>query len=337
MRTLAATVLVGLLLAACTGAPSIESESPTPVAAASVVAEEPAFEPDAETGYGFMLPGAAIAVDGAAHAWVVGFGEEPGDQEVLHLTSPADGSAWEVAGRRVEDELGVDFSPPGPIPSTVLAPTDEGGDWEMYFSGSLAGGANGSDIWRATAPAPEGPWTANPDPVLLRADVPDEDGTDPIQLDFPAVVRAEGGYLMLFGWSPTRATTLIRSASSADGISWTVDEAPAVDLGLCGGFDTRSVAMPRMAAHPDGGWLALYGGFGEDEEESMALGIARSDDGTTWTCGSPEPVLEVDDIPDSTRLHSYALLTAATGALRLLVESLVEDRSELWLAQLRVD
>jgi hypothetical protein len=116
-----------------------------------------------------------------------------------------------------------------------------------------------------------------------------------------------------------------------------VDEAPAINLGLCGGFDSRSVAMPRVAADPDGGWLALYGGFGDDADESMALGIARSADGRTWTCASAEPFLQANDIPDSTRLHSYALLTSGTGAPRLLVESLVDDRSELWLAELRID
>jgi hypothetical protein len=328
---------VGLLLAACTTPPSVESESPPPVAAAKVIGDEPAFDPDAETGYAFMLPGAAVTMDGAAHAWVVGFGDQPGDQEVLYLTSLADGMAWEVTGRRVEDGLGIDFSPPGPIPSSVLAPNDDSGEWEMYFSGSLEDGVNGSDIWRATAPSADGPWTTHPEPVLARPNVPTEGGTDPIQLDFPAVVRTDDGYLMLFGWSPTRATTLIRSATSADGVSWTVAGAPAVDLGLCGGFDSRSVAMPRLAADPAGGWLALYGGFGEDAEESMALGIARSADGTSWTCASAEPVLEVADLPDSTRLHSYALITGSTAASRLLVESLVDDRSELWLAELALD
>ena len=334
MRTPAATVLLGLLLAACAAPPSPGIGSPANVVVVDVIGEAPAFEPDAATGYGFMLPGAGVVVGGSAHAWVVGFGDQPGDQELLHLTASADGSAWEVAARRVENEISIEFSPPGPVPSTVLAPTEEGGEWEMYFSASLEDGVNGSDIWRATASSPAGPWTPYPEPVLARGDVPNEDGTDPIQLDFPAVVRTDDGYLMLFGWSPSRATTLIRSATSADGVSWTVGEAPAIGPGLCGGFDTRSVAMPRLAAHPDGGWRALYGGFGDDAEESMALGLAHSTDGATWTCASTEPVLEAEDIPESTRLHSYALLTAVAGAPRLLVESLVDDRSELWLAEL---
>jgi hypothetical protein len=253
----------------------------------------------------------------------------------MHLTSSSGGADWDVAGRRVEDEIELELQPPGPIPSTVLPP-EGAGDWVMYFSASPEGGVDGAHIWRATAPAAEGPWTADPEPVLARADVPTEQGSDPVQLDFPAVVRVEDGYLMLFGWSPSGSTTLVRAATSADGIAWTVADAPAIDLGLCGGFDTRSVTMPRVAPHPDGGWFAVYGGFGDDAEASMALGLARSADGAAWECAAAEPILEVGDIPGSTRLHSYALL-AGDGTTRLLVESLVSERSELWLANLHLD
>ena len=164
MRTPVAAAFLGLLLAACAGMPSPENapSGAAAVATVEVIGDAPAFEPASETGYAFMRPGAGLVTDEAAHAWVIGFGEQPGDQEVLHLTSSSDGMAWEVAERRVEAGIGIELSPPGPIPSTVLAPTDEGGDWIMFMSGSLEDGANGSDIWRATAPSPEGPWAVSP-------------------------------------------------------------------------------------------------------------------------------------------------------------------------------
>jgi hypothetical protein len=283
-----------------------------------------------------MLPGAGVVTGEAAEVWAIGFGEQRGEQEVMRLTSSNGGNSWEVANRRVEAQMGVELSPPGPMPATVLAP-DRDGEWVMYFAGSLEHGADGADIWRATATGPEGPWRADPEPVLARADVPMSGGADPIQLDFPAVVRTADGYLMLFGWSPTRATTFIRSAASADGITWTVADEPAIDVGLCGGFDTRSVAMPRMAWHPAGGWFALYGGFGDDIEDRMALGMARSTDGTSWTCASAEPILEDEAIPGSTGIHSYALLASDGEEPRLLVESLVDGGSELWLAEVPLD
>ncbi len=268
------------------------------------------------------------------HAWVVGFGEERGDQEVMRLVSADGGLSWEVADRRVSRSMGLAFDPPGAIPSSVLAPEEDGGEWVMYFAASPEGGDDGSDIWRATAPAPEGPWTPDPDPVLARNDLPTEDGGTPTQVDFPAVVRTDAGYSMLFGWSPSRATTLIRSATSSDGLTWMVADAPAIDLGLCGDFDARSVAMPRLAAHPDGGWIALYAGFGDEPDASMAVGLARSTDGVAWSCAAAEPILEVGDIPGSERIHSYALLAGDGDTPRLLVESLVGNQSELWLAEL---
>jgi hypothetical protein len=293
----------------------------------------PVFDPADAIGYGFVLPGAGSVASDATHAWVVGFGEARGDQELIHLTSATGGTDWQVADRRVEEEIGLELLPPGPIPSTVL-PADDGGEWLLYFSASPRGGVDGADIWRATAPGPDGPWTADSEPVLARSDVPTEDGTLPTQVDFPAVVRTAEGYLMLFGWSPSGATTLIRSATSNDGITWTVPDEPAIDLGHCGGFDTRSVAMPRLAALPGGGWTALYGGFGEDADASMAIGLVHSADGVAWSCASAEPILEVGDIPGSDRLHSYALLASEEARPRLLVESLVGERSELWLAEL---
>ena len=45
----------------------------------------------------------------------------------------------------------------------------------------------------------------------------------------------------------------------------------------------------------------------------------------------------MDDIPGSTRVHSFAWLTAEGALPRLLVESLAADGSELWLAELRTE
>lgn len=326
-------VVLAAVIAGC-GAPVSPTATPpvVPVPTRAIVGEGPVFEPVAATGYLFVLAGAGLDAGDEDHAWVVGFGEAQGDQEVMRLLSVGD-AGWEIADRRVGRSIGLAFDPPGPIPATVLPPED-GGAWTMYFAASPAGGDDGADIWRATAPAPEGPWTADAEPVLSRTDVSTETGGNPVQVDFPAVVRTDDGFRMLFGWSPTRATTRIRSATSDDGVTWAVDAVAAIDIGHCGGFDDRSVAMPRLVAHPDAGWIALYGGYGDAAEPGMVVGISRSVDGAAWTCASPEPVLAAADIPGSQLLHSYALLGGGGGALRLLVESLRDGGSELWLADL---
>ena len=339
MRTTVAATLLALLAPGCGMLPAGETATPSAIPSPRVelVGDAAVFDPVPTTGYGFMLPGAGVVAADASHAWAVGFGDERGDQEVFHLTWTAGTTDWQVADGRVGRSIGLAFDPPGAIPSSVLAP-DDGGEWVMYFAASPEGGDDGTDIWRATAPGPGGPWTADPEPVLARTAVPTEDGGQPTQLDFPAVVRTDDGHRMLFGWSPSRATTLIRSATSPDGVTWTVADEPAIDLGLCGGFDTRSVAMPRLAAHPNGGWVALYGGFSADAEAGMSIGLARSTDGLAWGCGSSGPVLERADIPGSELIHSYALLAGEGDApMRLLVESLVDDQSALWLAELRLD
>ena len=332
-----AVALACLILAGCAAAsptPTAAGPSVTPARVVELLGDEPVFDPMGTIDYGFVLPGAIAVTAGTAHAWVVGFGDVRGDQELIHLTSTTGGRDWQVADRRVEEAIGLELLPPGPIPGAVL-PAADGGRWVMYFSASPRGGVEGADIWRATASEPGGPWTTDSEPVLARAQVLTEDGDAPMQLDFPSVVATDQGFLMLFGWSPNRATTLIRAATSPDGITWSVRDGPAIVPGLCGGFDTRSVAMPRLTPDGEGGWLAVYGGFGEDEDASMALGLAHSTDGVSWACASEGPVLEFGSIPGSERLHSYALLASDAAAPRLMVESLTEGRSELWLAELR--
>ena len=329
--------ITSLILAGCAGAPPTPAEdrsSATPARVVQLLGEAPVFDPADAIDHGFVLPGAVAVAADAVHAWVVGFGEARGDQELIHLTSTTGGRDWQVADRRVEEAIGLELLPPGPIPGAVL-PAADGGRWVMYFSASPRGGVEGAHVWRATAGEPGGPWTTDSEPVLARAQVLTEDGDAPMQLDFPSVVATDQGFLMLFGWSPNRATTLIRAATSPDGITWSVRDGPAIVPGLCGGFDTRSVAMPRLTPDGEGGWLAVYGGFGEDEDASMALGLAHSTDGVSWACASEGPVLEFGSIPGSERLHSYALLASDAAAPRLLVESLTEGRSELWLAELR--
>lgn len=331
---MALAVVLAVVLAGC-GAPASPTATPTqvPMPAVTIVGDGPAFEPVAATDYRYVLAGAGLVAGDEEHAWVVAFGEAQGDQEVMRLLSVGGGAGWEIADRRVGRSIGLAFDPPGPIPATVL-PSEDGGEWTMYFAASPAGGDDGADIWRATAPAPEGPWTADAEPVLARSDVPTETGGDPMQVDLPAVVRTDDGYRMLFGWSPTRATTRIRSATSDDGVTWTVDPAVAIDIGHCGGFDDRSVAMPRLLAHPDGGWIALYSGYGDLADPGMAVGLSRSVDGSAWTCAAPEPVVTAADVTGSEGLHSYALLGGDGAALRLLIESLREGGSDLWLAEL---
>ena len=163
--------ITSLILAGCAGAPPTPAEdrsSATPARVVQLLGEAPVFDPADAIDYGFVLPGAVAVAADAVHAWVVGFGEARGDQELIHLTSTTGGRDWQVADRRVEEAIGLELLPPGPIPGAVL-PAADGGRWVMYFSASPRGGVEGADIWRATASEPGGPWTTDSEPVLARA------------------------------------------------------------------------------------------------------------------------------------------------------------------------
>ena len=115
-----------VLVTACAGPVDDEptprataSATPGPPPAASIVGEAAVVEASDIGAYDFVLPGAMLVEDETWHAWVVGFGQERGDQSTAHLTS-TDGVAWDVAGGDLADELGIEFSPPGPIHGSVV-------------------------------------------------------------------------------------------------------------------------------------------------------------------------------------------------------------------------
>ncbi|MCI0397088.1 MAG: hypothetical protein L0332_14195 [Chloroflexi bacterium] len=122
---------------------------------------------------------------------------------------------------------------------------------------------NRMTIWRATAPAPEGPWTAAPEPVLE----PGRPGAWDSQLvEHPNVLKTEGGYLMFYNGSSAavRGSSFVGLATSADGIQWTKYDDPATTEaryagsdpvfgpGPAGDWDSRTVWQPRVVQTTDG-------------------------------------------------------------------------------------
>lgn len=168
-------VLVAVAVLAWTACESDQGATPTPMpspsasvspaATIALTGEAPVLEPSSlgDGHYGYILPAAYFMAEGLRHAYVVGFGEERGDQEVFHVTS-SDGLAWQIDDDPPFAELGLELSPPGPIPSSVNQAAD--GTWVMYLWGVPAPQVEGSVIYRATAPSPDGPWVAEPEPDL---------------------------------------------------------------------------------------------------------------------------------------------------------------------------
>jgi hypothetical protein len=289
----------------------------------SVVSETPVLEASdlGDGPYGAILSAAYFEADGLRHAYVVGFGDERGDQEVFHVTS-SDGLAWEIDENPPFEELGLELSPPGPVPGNVIQADD--GTWVMYLWGVPAPQLEGAVIYRATAPAPGGPWIADPEPVLPLGEA---GAWDDLALDFPAVVSMGGGYLMLYGGIDGNETTRIGVATSDDGITWHKDPEPVLSADSCGKLGARYAAGPRLMQSSNG-YLLL---FDQDRETHLAT----SPDGHEWTCSGPDPLLVAEDLPGGQGIHTIAA-TTVDGEVSVLIESLIDGGSEIWLGELQL-
>jgi hypothetical protein len=146
------------------------------------------------------------------------------------------------------------------------------------------------------------------------------------------------------GWYASRAgssTSRIGLARSDDGVDWTrvspagadAGGGPVLEPGQCAGLATRSVTMPNVTVLPDGRRLMLATGFQGNE---AAVGAATSADGLSWECAGADPVLERTDVPGSEGLHTLELFERTSGPT-LLIESLGEGSSDVWLAELVLD
>ena len=349
--------LFALLAAALVACSPAASSSPTPVATAgSSTAPAASTEPTTSTRAIFHIAGdspviprsivpdrtailpAAIAVDGETyHAWIVAFASTPGTQDIHHLTS-SDATTWTA---QLDDSLAAlsdGFADPGALPTSVV---DTGDGWAMYYTGVREPEVEGWDIWRATAPGPDGPWTAGAEPVLRRGSA---GAWDAGGLDFPSVVATEDGFAMFYSGIPSieRETGSIGQATSADGIEWaknddpaTTDEAfgesdPVVTPGLCGAFDERAIHQPRVLASANG-WVMVYAGYAGDINSRPQVGFGDSVDGVTWACEWPSPALDTSGLTGG-GVHTINAFQHGDNPA-LLVEWLADDGTDVWLAE----
>lgn len=79
-------------------------------------------------------------------------------------------------------------------------------------------------------------------------------------------------------------------ATSEDGISWTKQDRPVLDVGPHGSWDERGVADPYVIRAD--GWFYMYY-LGQDRARRQRLGVARSRDGREWKKHRSNPILEL--------------------------------------------
>jgi hypothetical protein len=194
---------------------------------------------------------------------------------VPHLTSE-DGLTWtldaEAPPLDTDDEELLPMAEPGIDVSTGYVADD--GIWVLYFETVRTGMP--WEIWRATAPSPQGPWTISDEPVLSTgaAGAFDDRG-----VTWPSVVRVGDRWAMYYagitGPGTGRGTGAIGVAFSSDGISWTKHPEPV--LVATEPWELKSVDRPRVV-QAGGGLVMVYAGL-----ELTNRGLATSTDGLAWT------------------------------------------------------
>ena len=347
-----ALLLIGLaiVLASCADAgasPSVTASPissaaatrhPYPAATGTVVGTEPVFHAASVAGYQFLNPGAAIFVDGTYHLFALAFGQDT-DPRPVHLTSP-DGASWSSGSDAPAwGDMGLGLAPPGPIPTSVLVDSD--GTWVLYGWG-FRGTANPAPTvaWRATAPGPDGPWTASPGVILEPAEGDAWDGQGIFGL---SVIPDGDAYRMIYTASsklfPNKG--VIGMATSTDGIAWTkfnrptatrelAASDPIISAGMCGDYDAGSVGNPQIVR--DGsGYRVLYLGFTVGRGPTT-IAAATSPDGATWTCAGA--ALTQGQVTGSDGIVAVTLIRG--DERHAIVEALDAGgaTSSLWLAEL---
>ncbi len=327
--------MVCLVPAVACQAPVVEESTPATATPATfeVVGDEPVIDP-ADYGAAYLLPGAAVLHEGTHHLYPVAFYADADETpRVLHLTS-SDGETWAGdASASVLEDFPIDLDETGAVPSSAFA--DDDGTWVMYGGGRRSGGTD-SIIWRATAPGPDGPWTAHGEPVLE----PDGDGWDGAITDHPSVIPTHDGYLMGYGGASITAPNRNRIgfATSTDGLSWTPisatlqgsDDGEALGPSACG-VEARTMFEPHLLP-TDEGYSLVFGVMLAGEDDEMQILSAASPDGVEWTCPAGADAVASDDFRGEPGLHSFVV--AYDGAANfMLVEVLGDDSSTLWLAR----
>lgn len=241
--------------------------------------DTPAFdsgEPEAWD-WPHVSPGAVIYRDGVYHMLRNGFGDEKptgvgyGDSDT--------GVLWSAVGA---DPV---FTFDGGQVHTGLVIDD--GTWVVYFDSMSGKDEEGShrSIGRASAPAPEGPWTVDSGPVLEPGEAGAWDETAVFQ---PAAVGGPDGYVMFYAGAGGAVSSIGR-ATSPDGITWTKDPAPVLVPNE--EWEGEELTRPDVVATPDG-LVMMYA-----NRSGSKRGIATSRDGITWTRFAGNPVLTTTAVP----------------------------------------
>jgi hypothetical protein len=301
---------------------------------------------DGPEGARYALPAAgARDRDGTYHLLIIWFGdEESDDPPVVTSATSTNTRTWKVGKTPIAVAPGLLTTRPGPIPAALLQLDD--GSWQLFGWAAETTNEYAYGTWRSSAAKPGGPWTLDQDVVLD----PGRPGAwDSQTAAIGSVQRTANGFAAWYEGQPPGRTARgdLGYATSTDGLIWrkfndtstssaaVFESDPAIPRGICGAGTAQAVYQPQVELAQRGGYLAAFGGFAPAGEQMDVFG-GVSEDGAHWTCGTPEPLLTFAGVPNSQGIHSLASFPLGDGRMALLVESLHDRHSEIWLATVRL-
>jgi predicted GH43/DUF377 family glycosyl hydrolase len=208
---------------------------------------------------------------------------------------------------------------------------DDNGLWVMYYAGQPTPppAPSGSQIGRATAPAPTGPWTKGTEPVLTLGSSGEWDSGF---IEANAVLKIDNEYVMYYSGGANffdGVGFMIGRATSPDGLIWTkyddptttevpfAESDPVLTPGPAGAWD-EAIVWESSVRHTPCGWEMYYTGAPSLLES--AIGYATSDDGLVWVKDPANPIYEAADDP----------VTMMTGNI-VEVPTVIDVGSERWI------
>lgn len=267
-----------------------------------LVSDTPIYAGGAEGnvgGHPMVDAGPMVITDDGYHTLFAAGGDDEVWDAVFYARSD-DGSTWQIRQDPVAFP-GIEGAASLVIQSLLQL---EDGSWMTFFHVAHDVGGHGAHVFEyqigsASAPAPDGPWTVNPDPLLL----PDETAWDSYAVMYPNVFRSADGWTMFYtGYAkePKNGEEVpegqvgagaVGLARSSDGLTWTKEPLPVFTGDKASSWE-ESAATRATVATSDGQWVMLYAG-----RTGGSRGMATSADGTTWERVSSEPILTALDLP----------------------------------------
>ena len=302
--------------------------------------------PEGAWDWQYTDPGAAVSIDGTIHAFQNGFVGWPSPVGVGYWTSEDGGRTWtEVSDEPVFDGTDLPYVGVAALASSVLQKDD--GSWALYFYSWDQGTwpVSTGSIGRATAPEPTGPWTADPEPVLVAGS---EGEWDELAVRSPSVLEVDDGYVMYFAGT-TRDKAMIGMATSPDGVAWTkyddpttieapfAESDPVLTPGVLDGggnwWDLRNVYIPNVV-HTDDGFVMLYSASSTVTDPTTLtrkVGFAVSEDGLAWN-RSKTGALSATAFPNGQIIYFSELVADDDGYL-ILLEIGIGNETEVYAAR----